>query len=296
MKLSQALLIGTLGIISACSSTQGPSAGNQMGNLILAEPAKADMRVQMAVARLTEILNRADIPEPQKAELYYQRGVYYDSVGLNGMAMYDFTRAVRLNPKLAEAYNFLGIHYTQQQEFVEAYTYFDSALEIDPEHAYAFLNRGIALYYGGRADQALKDFDLFYQQDHSDPYRVLWHYMADSHMDPVNAKQTLRNQRTQLDNSNWATHLVDFYLGDVSESQLLNLLTEGLANQQQLNNRLCEAYFYLGKYFADAGAQGKASNYFKAALSTNVYDFVEHRYARLELDLMRERSIPDLHK
>ena len=273
--------------LGGCSATPGTSGNAQMGNLILAEPAAADMRIQMAVARLTDILGRADIPGHQKAELFYQRGVYFDSVGLNGMAMYDFSRAVQLNPQLAEAYNFLGIHYTQQQEFVEAYTHFDSTLEIDPEHDYAFLNRGIALYYGGRASQAVKDLDLFYARDTQDPYRVLWHYIVNRNLDDARALAQLAQQREGLDDSHWASAIVDFYLGRISENDVLNRIPLGVTSRQDLNNRLCEVYFYLGKYFADRGQEAKAANYFKASLSTNVYDYVEHRYARLELDLMR---------
>jgi lipoprotein NlpI len=39
------------------------------------------------------------------------------------------------------------------------------------------------------------------------------------------------------------------------------------------------------------GYNGAAANFFKLSLSTNVYEFVEHRYARLELDLMRTKKV-----
>ena len=34
--------------------------------------------------------------------------------------------------------------------------------------------------------------------------------------------------------------------------------------------------------------------YFKLALSTNVFDYVEHRYARMELNRLRELASSDL--
>ena len=64
-------------------------------------------------------------------------------------------------------------------------------------------------------------------------------------------------------------------------------LTKNVKSNKELTERLCEAYFYLGKYNQTLGYRGSAANYFKLALSTNVYEFVEHRYAKLELDLMR---------
>ena len=281
-----------------CTSTQviENRAASQMGNLILAEPAPVSMRSQMALARLEQILGQMpNIPKDQKAELLYQRGVLYDSVGLSGLAQFDFDRALQLKPDMAKAYNFIGIQHTQNMNFMQAYEAFDSTLDIEPEHEYAFLNRGIALYYGGRAELAINDFQQFYHQDDSDPYRALWRYIAEAAVDPELARAHLQQTRDQLSDKHWANVLVDFYLGKKSENEVLDGLVRGVTSQQQLTDKLCEAYFYLGKYHSFHGDNGIASNYFKLALSTNVYEFVEHRYARLELNMLRESANkPDL--
>lgn len=262
-----------------------------MGNLILVEPLQASMRSQMALARYNQILGQVEMSDGQRAELLYQRGMLYDSVGLSGLARLDFSTALKLKPDMAEAYNFMGIHHTQNMEFIQAYEAFDATLEIDPEHDFAFLNRGIALYYGGRPELAMDDLSRFYAKDESDPYRALWTYIAQYEVDSQQALRQLGQSRAKLSERNWATLLVDFYLGDLSEQQLLSSLLVDVRNQQELANRLCEAYFYLGKYHGERGNRGKASNYFKLALSTNVYEFVEHRYAKLELDLLREEAL-----
>ena len=122
----------------------------QMGNLLLAEPAPINPRAQLAIARYNYILAEASLEDTEKADLFYQRGMLYDSVGLSGLAQFDYTQALNLKPNMAEAYNSMGVHYTQQLEFVQAYEAFDSSLDINPDYDFAFLNRGIALYYGGR--------------------------------------------------------------------------------------------------------------------------------------------------
>jgi lipoprotein NlpI len=210
-------------------------------------------------------------------------------VGLAGLAQYDYSQALNLRPDMAEAYNSIGIHYTQQMEFVQAYEAFDSSLDINPEYDFAFLNRGIALYYGGRPDLALSDLDTFRQRDTSDPFRALWQYFAHREIESTDAIARLRETRQSLNNNNWATSLVDFYLEDITENALLNSLINGVTNQKELTDRLCEAYFYLGKFHSARGNRGVASNYFKLALSTNVYEYVEHRYARLELNRLRDK-------
>jgi lipoprotein NlpI len=285
------IIIFLSAFLFGCANNSGSMQGNrQMGNLLLAEPAPMNPRSQLAIARYSHILVNTDLEDEERAQLLHQRGTLYDSVGLSGLAQYDFNQAIRLKPDLAEAYNSMGVHYTQQMNFIQAYEAFDATLDINPDMEFAFLNRGIALYYGGRPDLAARDFGTFYNRNASDPYRALWSYLASSEIDKPRAMIELAAQRKNLDEKNWATQLVDLYLEETTENELLNALIKGVSNQQQLTDRLCEAYFYLGKYHSARGNRGIASNYFKLALSTNVFEYVEHRYARLELNLLRDSA------
>jgi lipoprotein NlpI len=285
------IIILLCAFLSGCANNSSSMQGNrQMGNLLLAEPAPMNQRSQLAIARYSHILGNTELEDEQRAQLLHQRGTLYDSVGLSGLAQYDFNQAIRLKPDLAEAYNSMGVHYTQQMDFIQAYEAFDATLDINPDMEFAFLNRGIALYYGGRPDLAVRDFGTFYNINASDPYRALWSYLASSEIDKPLAMIELARQRKNLDENNWATQLVDLYLEKTTESELLNTLIIGVTSQQQLTDRLCEAYFYLGKYHSARGNRGIASNYFKLALSTNVFEYVEHRYARLELNLLRDEA------
>ncbi|GEA13253.1 lipoprotein NlpI [Alteromonas sp. KUL49] len=277
-------------ILGGCAQTTDVSQRPQMGNLLLAEPAPINPRSEMAIARYNQVIMNDGLSEEDRAELHFQRGMLYDSVGLSGLAQYDYSRAIQLNPTLAEAYNSIGIHFIQQLDFMQAYDAFDSTLDIDPEYDFAFLNRGIALYYGGRAELAVEDLDTFYVKDDKDPFRALWAYFANYEVSPEQGQLYLARIRPELAKNHWATSLVDLFMGTVGETDVLNELLVGVQSQKALTDRLCEAYFYLGKYHRQQGNRGIASNYFKLALSTNVYDYVEHRYARLELNILREAS------
>jgi lipoprotein NlpI len=288
-RFSSIILISAF-LFGCANNSDSTQSNRQMGNLLLAEPAPMSQRSQLAIARYSHILSNTDLEDEQRAQMLHQRGTLYDSVGLAGLAQYDFNQAIRLKPDLAEAYNSLGVHYTQQMNFIQAYEAFDATLDINPDMEFAFLNRGIALYYGGRPDLAARDFGTFYSIDMSDPYRALWNYLASSEINKSQAMIELMQQRKNLDETNWATQLVDLYLEKITENKLLNSLISGVTSQQQLTDRLCEAYFYLGKYHSAKGNKGIASNYFKLALSTNVFEYVEHRYARLELNLLRDAA------
>ena len=289
------LLLSSVLLTQGCASSQVNSNGNVsssiMNNIVIAEPLGVNYKSEIAIARLTEVINRAKITEDQRAQLFYDRGVLYDSVGLRSLARFDFSHALQLKPDLIDAYNFLGIHYTQLQEFAQAYEQFDSALDLAPEHEYAYLNRGIALYYGSRPELASIDFKAFHQKQQDDPYRLLWLYLTEYEVDPLAAKYSLKQRAEIVDERTWAKQVIYLYLGEISQSEFVKGLTKDVRSNKELTERLCEAYFYLGKYNQTLGYRGSAANYFKLALSTNVYEFVEHRYAKLELDLMRTKKV-----
>ncbi|GHE78843.1 lipoprotein NlpI [Thalassotalea profundi] len=285
----QIVILGLILLNSACSSLSQYS--NVTGQLIIAEPVEINYKSEIALARMSEVIQRADITDEQRAQLFYDRGVIYDSVGLRSLARLDFNRALRLKPDLVDAYNFLGIHYTQLQEYTQAYDSLDSAIELDSEHEFAYLNRGIALYYGGRPSLAVEDLKAFYQHRIDDPYRALWLFLAEREISNEQALASLEDRAENISDKMWAKQIINLYLGKISQDKFMNILSNGVQTNKELSDRLCEAYFYLGKINQINGNNHDAANFYKLALSTNVFEFVEHRYAKLELDILRENTV-----
>lgn len=258
---------------------------------LIPEPLAVSYRTELAIARLSEILIRAELSDEQSAQLYYDRGVMYDSVGLRSLARLDFIRALRLKPDMADAYNFIGIHHTIGGEYAQAYEAFDSALELAPEHEFAYLNRGIALYYDGKSDLAISDFQTFLQLKPDDAYRMIWLYLAQSSVSVADAKVQLAANARALKSGEWSSNIVQFLLGEMTEKALLDSVVVDLSSQQMLAERLCEVYFYLAKWHESQQQPELAMNYYKLVLATNVYEFVEHRYARVEMSRLRGDAI-----
>ena len=59
-------------------------------------------------------------------------------------AIVQYTKAIELDPELAEAYNNRGIAYGQKGESDNAIADFDKVIELDPERVEAYNLRGIA--------------------------------------------------------------------------------------------------------------------------------------------------------
>ena len=271
------------GCSSMDAGTSVHSSEPDEAKAILAVPLQVSYQNELALAKIGQLLSSSDLNPDQRAELYYERGVVFDRVGLRTMARIDFNRALRERPDFAEAYNFIGVYLTQQQDFDNAYDAFDSALELAPDYDYAFLNRGIALYYGQRPKLAVEDLSEFYRRRPEDPYRVLWLYMAEQQVDAQQADKALQRRYKQHAGDEWGWAIVSVFAGQQSEAEFMRQLSASAKNNRELAERLCEAYFYLGKWHLAQGKTNLAESYFKLSMANNVYDFIEHRYAMLEL-------------
>ncbi|WP_404402321.1 lipoprotein NlpI [Idiomarina seosinensis] len=273
--------------VSGCS-VQTSDSSPAMTHLIIAEPEQPEFRYEIELAKLNQVLSE-DLEPEQMGFIYYRRGALYDAMGLRTLARMDFSRAVDYRPRLADAYNFLGIHYTQLEEFDYAYEALDSAIELEPEHAYAYLNRAIAEYYDRRIAYSIVDFKHHLAMQPADPYRIIWLFIAEQRSDAEIARANLLANSATVEQSDWALQIIELFAGQRSETEFLKQMTDNLRADEKLTERLCEAYFYLGKYKQMQGQWAQAMNYFKLALTTNVYEFVEHRYASLELQNSREQ-------
>lgn len=291
--------------LAACASAPAPSGSEQRpqaptsdrvevspapdvraNQFILVEPLLPSPQRQLEVAQISQLLNEHELNREQTAVLLYRRGSLYDALGLTTLALIDFNQLLEYRPGMADAYNYIGIHATQSGDFEIAFEAFDSVMELDAEHPYVFLNRGIAAYYAGQFELAQTDFADYHYQQPDDAYRVLWLFFADLQVDQERAFELLEQRQQDLSQS-WEKNLVRLFSGEITGHQLMASTLEGAEDQMVLIERLAETYFYLGKFERMNQQYDDAANYFKLALATNLYEFIEHRYAYLELDAVR---------
>ncbi|PIJ51020.1 lipoprotein NlpI [Erwinia sp. OLTSP20] len=264
----------------------GCSNANWRKDAVLAVPLQPTLQQEVILARMEQILASRALSDDERAQLLYERGVLYDSLGLRALARNDFSQALSIRPDMPEVFNYLGIYLTQAGNFDAAYEAFDSVLELDPTYNYAHLNRGIALYYGGRYKLSQDDLLAFYQDDPNDPFRSLWLYLTEREMNAKQANVALRQRYDKAVRDQWGWNIVEFYLGDISEKTLMERLKADATDNTSLAEHLSETNFYLGKYYLSLGDKDNAEALFKLTVANNVNNFVEHRYALLELALL----------
>lgn len=270
--------IAAVMVLTGCASSQSKWTHPPM-----AVPFQPTIQQQIQLARIDQLLKRDDLDKDTVAQMFYERGLLNDSLGLRDLARLDFNQSLSLKPNQPDVFNILGVYFTQSAHFDAAYEAFDSTLELNPQHPFAQRNRGIALYYGGRLELAHDDLLVHYQQGVNDPYRVIWLYFVEFEQNSETAVEKLKLRYDASDKQDWGWQIVRLYLGEISETQFLNEIATKSESNDQLAERLTEGYFYLAKAYQQQSDFSAAVMLYKLALAGNVYEFVEHRFSLLEI-------------
>ena len=102
--------------------------------------------------------NKAIDLNPNDVSAYNNRGLAYDNLDKNDLAIADFDKAIELNPKYGDAFNNLAKTYGRRGYYKQAILFYDRVIELNPKDADAYYNRGNA--YGILGDSTFANQDL----------------------------------------------------------------------------------------------------------------------------------------
>ena len=94
---------------------------------------------------------------------YNNRGIAYSDKGLYDQAIADYTKALELNPKDADAYYNRGLAFRKQGLYDQAIADYTKTLELNPKDAEAYYNKALACEDGGRIKEAIEAYQGFIQ-------------------------------------------------------------------------------------------------------------------------------------
>ena len=81
----------------------------------------------------------------------------YDKQDQFDEAISDYNKAIEIDPKYAKAYNNRGWVYHREGLYDKAISDYNKAIVINPRYAQAYVNRGVAYYRKGDNENACSD-------------------------------------------------------------------------------------------------------------------------------------------
>ena len=88
---------------------------------------------------------------------YYNRGITYSENGEVERAIEDYTKAIELNPKFAQAYYQRGVAYSKKGEVECAIEDYTQAIALKPDDADAYYRRSKVWLHLGQPEKAKAD-------------------------------------------------------------------------------------------------------------------------------------------
>ena len=95
--------------------------------------------------------------DPSMAEAYEKRGMLYYWQENYENVIQDFSTYVEIAPAKAEAFRMLGIGYLKKEIYESAVHYFTLAINMEPKRVEAYANRAEAYRLMGRDQEAIRD-------------------------------------------------------------------------------------------------------------------------------------------
>ncbi len=248
--------------------------------------------------------NRALQLDPKYAHAYYSRGnakrekhelITYGGVeafspdhkvtakekaDLQG-AIADFNRALQLDPENAKAYGNRGIAKMEQGDCDGAIGDFDHVLTLDPKNAGAYAGRGSVNFLARNWTAALRDYKRFCglsRRNQQYPRLAIW--MIRSRLGEREEADKELAARFNAEPGSWPSKLQRYLLGNLSESEFLGAVSPDVKVDP---GQRCEASFYAGMKNLLNGNRSAASEFFKKCLATEGNSVIEYQFAKAEL-------------
>lgn len=225
---------------------------------------------------------RPDYPEAldNRAGIFLIEGAY-------DQAIQDYSQAIKFEANNAGNFNDRAIAYDGKKDYRQALLDLDHALQLSPGAANILANRGVTNFYLGQFDAAEKDLVHSVQLGPTDPYSLLWLYIA-TVRNGRNSVEELRKNSAALKSTGWPQPLIQVYLRLIDADGVLASAKD--KDSKKSAKQLCEAYFFLGENALLGGHQPEARGFFQKAITTRVMDSFEYMGAIADLDRMDGKS------
>jgi len=241
--------------IARAAMGDGKDAAEDVKQAVSLDPKLMDTYREVSAALLgdgkagtgIQSFDQAMALDPKSAKSYLDRGLARMARGQLDGAIADFDKALEIDPYLGAAFQHRGdarFHAGRDREAIED---FDRALELDPHVAPALRSRALAAFSLGRFADAAHDLAASAKADATDPYALLWLYIAYHRTGAVDveASVALMKQMSALTASAWPAPVLRFYTGQSTEATLRAAAQNGDAKQR--SRQVCDAAFYAGE-------------------------------------------------
>jgi lipoprotein NlpI len=209
-------------------------------------------------------LDRAEAGETASPLPKFVRGQFLAQENRHREAIGQLDRAIKLDERLAAAYNLRGSEHFKLGQIVAAIDDWDRFLKLEPAQEPGHWQRGIAYYYAGRYDEGARQFAAYENVDHNDVENATWRFICMARSQGVKAahKSLLKidhDARVPM------MEIYALFAGRAGPKDVLAAAEAGSPSPAELRQRMFYAHLYLGLYAEATGDAKQAREHIDLA-------------------------------
>jgi len=269
----RAVLLGATAIVALAQTAHADFGSDQQA---CNDNATA---VDLRIATCTRQIESGKREGHNLAVSYSNRGLAYEAKGDYDQAIADYTKAIEINPEVADLFHNRALDYRYKGDLASAMADYTREIQVDPTLWRAYFSRGTVSIMVGALPPAMADLNKAAELAPKNAYIPLWIEIANKR---ANAASKLADATKQVDMANWPGPVINFYLGQLTAEALLATANSGDAMQR--TKQTCAANFYIGELALEQGKVNDATRQFRTAADTSCRTSpLEYSSARAEL-------------
>jgi len=218
-------------------------------------------RQDAAIALATKAIE-TDSKDPRA---HFLRARIRQERGDTDKALLDYNQALKLNPRMADAWQNRGIIHFKLAQIDESISDFDEVIKLIPAQAPYHWQRGICYYYAERFEEGRKQFELHQTVNPNDVENAVWHFLC------VARSAGLEKARASLipigeDARVPMMQIHALFAGKAKSEDVLKAARAGEPAEPELHRRLFYAHLYLGLYCEAIGNETQAREHITQAV------------------------------
>lgn len=261
------------------AATAAPSQGAGYDDLNVAISHFNQGRLDIAVSWFDKALAAGDLIPDLRRIAYVDRGLAHEAKGDGAKALADFTAAIAVQPTDLFAYRERAAIYLANNELEKALTDYKELDRLRPRDYLTLMNIG---QLNWQLDRVAVGADAFSVFAGADTYSWLWQQLTS-----IRLGKPMAEYKVTFDTRDWPGHLPRFYLGDLSESDVMEA-----AESANRNNSVCTAHVFTGLWHVTHNDQAGATPLLEAAVKKCSEGSPMWRIARSELGKIIPKDSP----
>jgi lipoprotein NlpI len=207
--------------------------------------------------------DRAVAVADTNAAPWMMRAAIHDSRREHDKALKDVSEALRLQPRLMDAWQLRGTINFKLSRFTQSVQDFDRFLAYAPSQRPYHWQRGISLYYAGKFEEGRKQFELHESVNRNDVENAVWHFLCVARTNGVERAREIM-LKPGADSRVPMTEIYALFASKGSAEKVLAAATE-----RRSDDAVFYAHLYLALYYDVLKNTERAKEHIAKAVEIN---------------------------